>query len=252
MLPFLPRSCHFLFSLSLPFSPLSFASAAFEVLNNEEPHSLLSSWGNPSWNSTAQRRGIFLHDHRWKEAETVASKVRSACGDNNSICTEPLSSDLTAQRMSTAWLDAKANVHVHRRHFHYWNLTSICFLVDFLWNYEGTIMVPFHVGDKALLFFFTSEWHCKNKCTCPASTCLLHNHLVMNALYYQAVQEEMEQNLTLRSNQQPSHILSPVEEREMCSSTPGGLLGATFVRLFWRFLSPSHIRLFCLRLSRFQ
>lgn len=106
---------------------------------------------------------------------------------------------------------------------------------------------------KRLYFvFFTSECHCKNKCTCSASTRLLNNHVVMNALYYRAVQEEMEQNLTLRSNQPHGHILSPVEARGVCSSTPGGLLGAAFRRLFWRFLSPSHIRLFCLRLSRFQ
>lgn len=156
MLPFLPHCCHFLFSLSPLFASLCFASAPFEVLNNEkEPHSLLSSRGNPSWNSTVHRRGIFLHGHRWKEAETAASKVRPACSDNNSICTEPLSSDLTALRLSTAWLDAKANVHGRLCRFHWWNLTSICSLLGFLWDYKGLIMEPFHVGEKGFILFFS-------------------------------------------------------------------------------------------------
>lgn len=76
--------------------------------------------------------------------------------------------------------------------------------------------------------------------------------MVMNALHYRAVQEEMKQNLTLRSNQPHGHILSPVEAHDMCSSTPASLVWATFLCLFGCFLSPSHICLFCLRLSLFN
>lgn len=102
------------------------------------------------------------------------------------------------------------------------------------------------------LFFLLECVTIENKCTCPSSTCLLHNHVVMNALHYWAVQEEMKQNLTLRSNQPPGHILSPVEAHDRCSSTPAGLVGSTFLCLFGCFLSPSHICLFCLCLPRFN
>lgn len=62
----------------------------------------------------------------------------------------------------------------------------------------------------------------------------------------------MKQNVTLRSNQPPGHILSPVEAHDMCSSTPAGLVGAACLCLVGCYLSPSYICLFCLCLSCFN
>lgn len=108
---------------------------------------------------TAQH--IFLHNHRWMGVETMASKVRPACGDNHSICTEPSSSELSAHHISRAWLNAKANVHAGLCGFHFWNLTAICFLLGFLWDYKDLIMEPFPAWKKALFcfMFFTLVCH---------------------------------------------------------------------------------------------
>lgn len=62
----------------------------------------------------------------------------------------------------------------------------------------------------------------------------------------------MKQNVTLRSNQPPGHILSPVEAHDMCSSTPAGLVGAACLCLVGCYLSPSYICLFGLCLSCFN
>lgn len=149
LLPFLPRCCHSLFS-SLPFSPLSFASVSFEVLNNE---SELDSPFQLAVKSELKRHGreqhIFLRHHRWIGVEMAASITVCARG--------PSSSELPAHDISPAWSNAEADVQACLCRFHCWNLTARCFLLDFLWDYEVVIMEPFHAWKKALfclIFFF--------------------------------------------------------------------------------------------------
>lgn len=100
-----------LLSLS-PFRLLSFASASFEVLNNE------SELPPPCWAHRETRAGTARRSAAHLpplppsvDGEGGTSKVRPACSEGSSVCTEPPSSELSPHQIGPAWLSAKANVH---------------------------------------------------------------------------------------------------------------------------------------------